>query len=95
MYEVKDLIPCADIIMVKQTTPTHSFGDKPWLAFEHVTMTPICRRLVEPSLLTPGEIRWLNEYHVEIVEKTKDFFQGDSENAKRTLKWLERETAPF
>src|SRR5690606_14030487 len=31
--------------------------------FETLTLAPIDRRLIEPSLLTAGEIAWLDSYH--------------------------------
>ncbi|TKX22239.1 putative Xaa-Pro aminopeptidase P [Elsinoe australis] len=80
-----------NIIMVKEMKTEHQFGDKPFLGFEHVTMTPMCRKLIDTSILTPTEIAWLNAYHAEVFEKTKGFFEKDP----LTMAWLERETAPF
>ncbi|TAQ84154.1 hypothetical protein B7494_g7528 [Chlorociboria aeruginascens] len=80
-----------NIIMVKEVETKYRFGDKPYLGFEHVTMVPYCRKLIDEKLLTKREKDWLNEYHADIHEKTKDFFQGDP----ATTKWLERETQPF
>lgn len=79
------------MFMVKETKTEFTFGDKPFLGFEHVTMVPMCRKLIDPSVLTPTELAWLNAYHTEVLDKTKGFFADDS----LTLKWLERETAPF
>ncbi|THC97449.1 hypothetical protein EYZ11_003098 [Aspergillus tanneri] len=80
-----------NIIMAREVQTTHSFGDRPWLGFEHVTMTPLGRTLIEPSLLSDGEIKWVNDYHAEIWEKTQHFFAND----EYTRKWLERETQPI
>ena len=74
--------------MVRQVHPTHSFGENPWLGFEHVTMTPMCRRLIDEALLTEAEKGWLNRYHNEVLEKTRTLLQGD----ERALAWLRRET---
>lgn len=54
-------------------------------------MVPLCRKLIDPSLLTKEEKNFINEYHADVGSKTKDFFSGD----ERTLKWLERETSPL
>lgn len=51
-------------------------------------MVPMCRKLIDGKMLTPEERTWLNDYHREVYDKTKGFFEGD----KRTLRWLERET---
>ena len=80
-----------DVIMVKEAKTKHRFGDKPYLGFEHVTMVPMCRKLIDSSLLTSAEKSWLNEYHAEVMDKTKSFFKDD----ERTLKYLERECAPY
>lgn len=77
--------------MAREVSTSHSFGDKPWLGFEHVTMVPMCRRLIDAALLTGREKRWLNEYHAEVWAKTEGFFAGD----ERTFKWLRRETEPI
>jgi len=77
-----------DIIVVKEVQTNHRFGDKPYLGFDHVTMVPMCRKLIDVSLLTDVEKNYLNKYHAEVREKTKSFFRGD----ERTLAWLERET---
>ncbi|KUJ19796.1 putative Xaa-pro aminopeptidase P [Mollisia scopiformis] len=80
-----------NIIMVKEAETKHKFGDKPYLGFEHVTMVPYCRKLIDESLLTRREKHWLNEYHADVHAKTKDFFYATSV----AMKWLEHETQPF
>jgi Xaa-Pro aminopeptidase len=77
--------------MVREVETEHKFGDKPYLGFEHVTMTPMCRKLIDPLLLTDSEKKWLNDYHAEVFEKTKRYFEKD----ELTLDWLKRETAPY
>ena len=85
------LLTSIDIIMVKEVQTKHNFGDKPYLGFEHVTMVPMCRKLIDPVLLTGEEKQWLNDYHAEVYEKTKGFFEKD----ELTLAWLKRETQPY
>ncbi|KAL1615570.1 hypothetical protein SLS56_011777 [Neofusicoccum ribis] len=80
-----------NVIMVKEVETAHKFGDKPYLGFEHVTLVPMCRKLIDEALLTPAEKQWLNEYHAEVREKTGPFFANDPV----TTKWLERETQPY
>ncbi|RVX68112.1 putative Xaa-Pro aminopeptidase P [Exophiala mesophila] len=80
-----------NMIMAREAKTNHKFGDKPWIGFEHVTLVPMCRKLIDPSLLDKDEIQWLNDYHQEIWEKTNSFFTKDD----RTIKWLKRETAPI
>ncbi|KAL3471405.1 hypothetical protein BJX99DRAFT_250495 [Aspergillus californicus] len=66
-----------NIIMVREVQTTHNFGERPWLGFEHVTMCPIGLNLIEPSLLGESEIKWVNDYHAEVWEKTHKYFEGD------------------
>jgi Xaa-Pro aminopeptidase len=78
-----------NMIMAKEAQTNHKFGDKPWIGFEHVTMVPMCRKLIDPLILMPEEREWLNCYHKEVWEKTSPFFEND----ERTKVWLQRETA--
>ncbi|KAJ5191455.1 uncharacterized protein N7498_010440 [Penicillium cinerascens] len=80
-----------NVVLCREVNPPNKFGDKQWLGFEHVTMTPIGRNLIEPSLLSDAEIKWVNDYHAEIWDKTHHFFNND----ELTQKWLERETLPI
>ncbi|KAJ5833519.1 hypothetical protein N7474_001830 [Penicillium riverlandense] len=80
-----------NVVLCKEVNPPNKFGDKQWLGFEHVTMTPIGRKLIEPSLLSDAELKWVNDYHAEIWDKTHHFFTED----ELTTKWLERETKPI
>lgn len=75
--------------MAREIHTNHNFGEKPYLGFEHVTMVPLCRKLLDESLLTKRERDWINDYHREIKEKTKGYFKGD----ERSLRWLDRETS--
>ncbi|KAL7918499.1 X-prolyl aminopeptidase [Trichoderma austrokoningii] len=77
-----------NIVMVKEVETKHAFGDKPFLGFEHATMVPYCRSLINESMLTEDEKAWLNASNAEILEKTKGYFEGDA----ITTAWVERET---
>jgi Xaa-Pro aminopeptidase len=80
-----------NMVMVKEVETKHKFGDKPYLGFERVTMTPHCRKLVDMSLLSEDEKSFINEYHQEVWDKTSKFFENDSV----TTEWLKRETARY
>lgn len=80
-----------NIIMVKEIETKHKFGDKPYLGFEHVTMVPMCRKLIDVGMLERRELDWLNAYHSEVLEKTGGYFRAD----ERSRVWLERECAPY
>lgn len=80
-----------NLAMVREVKTEHSFGDKPFLGFEHVTMVPYCRNLIDEGLLTAQEKEWLNQSNREILKVMEGRFEGD----ELTRAWLERETRPF
>ncbi len=70
------------------------FGDqkRKFLRFETLTEVPFDRALIDPELLTPEAVGWLNAYHAEVRRKLEPHLnQGhDAE----TLAWLAAATAP-
>ncbi|KAK9446696.1 peptidase M24, structural domain-containing protein [Limtongia smithiae] len=78
-----------NVVQVVEKKTPFSFGDKKYYGFDTVTMVPMCQNLIEKSMLDEEEKTWLNEYHAEVYEKTKGFFENDP----YTLAWLKRETA--
>jgi Xaa-Pro aminopeptidase len=71
-------VPCA--------TPEVSdeFGE--FLEFETLTLCPIDTRCIEPSLLRPDEVAWLNAYHATVRERLSPLVSGDA------LAWLLKRT---
>jgi Xaa-Pro aminopeptidase len=63
-------------------------GDREMMSFETLTLVPIDRRLVEPSLLTADELAWLNAYHARVRSVI-----GPHLVAERA--WLEAATEPI
>ncbi|KAI1907131.1 hypothetical protein LOZ12_005552 [Ophidiomyces ophidiicola] len=80
-----------NIVVAKEVKTPHKFADKQWLGFEHVTMTPLCQKLIDTALLTPEEMKWVNDYHQEVWEKTNELLAND----ELTTAWLKRETSPM
>ncbi|KAJ4421430.1 hypothetical protein N0V85_000191 [Neurospora sp. IMI 360204] len=80
-----------NLAIVREVKTEHQFGDKPYLGFEHVTMVPYCRKLIDESLLTQEEKDWLNKSNEEIRKNMAGYFDGD----QLTTEWLLRETSPF
>ncbi|KAK3302551.1 peptidase M24, structural domain-containing protein [Chaetomium strumarium] len=80
-----------NLALVREVKTEHSFGDKPFLGFEHVTMVPYCRNLIDVTLLTKEEKEWLNESNGQIRKCMEGYFADDA----LTKAWLERETQPF
>ena len=65
-------------------------GERPMLSFETVTLCPIDRRLIDPSMMAKRERAWLDAYHAEVREKLSPLIDDE---ADRT--WLAAATAPL
>jgi Xaa-Pro aminopeptidase len=63
--------------------------EQPMLAFETITLAPIDKRLVDPSLLTPAEIDWLDTYHARIRAALEPQLDGAARD------WLIAATSPL
>jgi Xaa-Pro aminopeptidase len=75
-------------LIVVQEAP--ALGDnRAQMAFETLTFVPFDRRLILGEELSPGERRWLNAYHAEVLEKLAPRVSG------ATLDWLQAACAPL
>jgi Xaa-Pro aminopeptidase len=63
--------------------------EQPMLAFDTITLAPIDKRLVEPALLTPAEIGWLDSYHARVREALEPQLDGAARD------WLVAATGPL
>lgn len=63
--------------------------EKPLLGFETLTFAPIDLRLVEPKLLTPEEIAWLDDYHAMVRKKIAPQLDAADRH------WFEQATRPL
>ena len=54
-----------NLIVVREADPVPG-GDRDMLSFETITLAPIDRRLILPSLLAPTELAWLDTYHLRV-----------------------------
>ncbi|HEV7369283.1 aminopeptidase P family protein [Arenibaculum sp.] len=62
---------------------------RPMLSFETLTLVPIDLALVEPGLMTAGEIAWLNAYHARVREAVLPDLDREAAD------WLTAATAPI
>jgi Xaa-Pro aminopeptidase len=53
------------------------------------------RKLIDKSLLTPDELKWVNKYHAEVLAKVGPLLDGKNEDDLRAKGWLERECKPL
>ncbi|OSD02643.1 Creatinase/aminopeptidase [Trametes coccinea BRFM310] len=80
-----------NVVIVREAQTPNNFGDKGYLRFEHVTMCPMGKNLVDAALLSEKERAWLNAYHAEVLEKVSPLVAKD----ERALRWLQRECSPL
>jgi Xaa-Pro aminopeptidase len=64
-------------------------AEKPMNAFEALTLAPIDRRLIEPKMLNPTELSWLNDYHARVRQEVRPHVD------EATKVWLDAATAPL
>lgn len=75
-------------LIVVQEAP--ALGDnRAQMSFETLTFVPFDRRLILREELAPGEVRWLDAYHAEVLEKLGSRVSG------ATLQWLRDACAPI
>ncbi len=77
-----------NLLLVHEPRPIDG-GDKPMLGFETLTLCPIDRRLIVPTMLTDRELAWLNAYHARVRDEITPLLDDDATKA-----WLAAATEP-
>jgi Xaa-Pro aminopeptidase len=63
-------------------------AEKPVNAFETLTLAPIDRRLIDVAMLSPTELKWLNDYHTRVNRAVRGHLDDTA-----TKLWLDEATA--
>ena len=69
--------------------PSDGAAEREMMCFETLTLAPIDRRLIEPSLLDDDEIAWLDAYHRRVRAELTPLLDPD------TASWLDGVTQPL
>jgi Xaa-Pro aminopeptidase len=69
--------------------PADGSAEREMLGFETLTLAPIDRNLVDPSLLDEDEIAWLDDYHNRVRDTLTPLVDPDS------ARWLAGATEPI
>ena len=69
--------------------PSNGAAEREMLGFETLTLAPIDRALVDPSLLDDDEIAWLDAYHAHVCETLTPLVDP------ATARWLAAATQPL
>lgn len=64
-------------------------GDFRFLGFENLTLCPIQSKLINPALMTPDQITFLDHYHAEVRQRLSPLLDAP------TREWLEQATRPI
>ena len=69
--------------------PSEGTAERDMLCFETLTLAPVDRNLIDPSLLEDEEISWLDAYHQRVRETLTPIVDQD------TARWLDQATKPI
>ncbi|CAB3987481.1 Hypothetical predicted protein [Paramuricea clavata] len=81
------------ILLLKPVTLENNFNNIGYLGFEPVTLFPIQTKMLMPSMLSPEEVNWLNDYHEMCREKVGEMLHEQGKTA--AYRWLMKETEPL
>ncbi|MDE6345850.1 MAG: aminopeptidase P family protein [Muribaculaceae bacterium] len=79
-------IRCENLVL---TVPAFTTEFGRFLKFETLTLFPFDRNLFELSMMTPAEIRWVNEYHATVYARLAPLLTPDEQQ------WLRERTLPL
>lgn len=77
----------SDILVIPHSTDS---SGKEYLTFEIMTLVPYELKLIDRSLLTEKEVKFINSYHSKCYENLRPYLSGEDE-----LSWLKRTTSPL
>jgi len=67
----------------------HSNDQRTWFTFDTITLCPFDRELIDPGLMSPDQLRWLNTYHKRVYAELSPHL--DRQHAR----WLKQATRPL
>lgn len=81
-----------NVCVTKVVDTQNNFNNKRYLGFENVTMVPMKKDLINVSMLTELELRWLNDYHQVVRQALLSQMQ---QTFPETVDYLMQETEPL
>ena len=73
-----------NLLLIEPRVVAGGDPDRAMLGFATLTLAPIDRDLIDPDLLTPTELSWLNAYHARVAETLGPVLAGEDRE------WLDR-----
>ncbi|RMB98199.1 hypothetical protein DUI87_25102 [Hirundo rustica rustica] len=82
-----------DVALVVEAQTEPQSGESPFLTFEVVSLVPYDRNLIDLSLLSPEQIRYLNSYYERIRARVGPELRR--QQLEEAYAWLQENTEPF
>ncbi|XP_067904067.1 xaa-Pro aminopeptidase 2 [Heterodontus francisci] len=82
-----------DVAMVVKAETKHMFGGVSYLTFEHVSLVPYERKLIDLSIMNKQQIDWLNNYYENVWKTVSPELQAQS--LTEEYDWLRKHTELF
>lgn len=76
------------VVPAHTSNPTYLSTDRPYYALENLTLVPLQTKMMDFSLLTACEKKWVDMYNAKCLEKLSPLLKDDS----ITLEWLQMNT---
>ncbi|XP_020584249.1 probable Xaa-Pro aminopeptidase P [Phalaenopsis equestris] len=78
-----------NVLVVKEADTKFNFGEKGYLSFEHITLAPYQKKLMDLKLMTADEISWVNSYHSTCLLLLSPYLNHQE------MAWLKKATEPI
>ena len=79
-----------NLLIVVKRDDLGEYRGRSFLGFERLTHIPIQKKMIDTSLLTDIEIKWINKYHSEVHEKVLPHLRTSTAKV-----WLEQACSPL
>lgn len=81
------------LLLCNAVDTLHKFHHPAYLALENLTVIPLCRKLIDVSLLSPDQVRYIDGFHALCRAKLEPLLRARGDEC--ALYYLLRETAPL
>jgi len=78
-----------DVMLVTVKSTPHQFGGSSYLGFENITLVPMAKNLLDLGIMSPHEIKWLDNYHNKCLQTLQPLLKG------RPLEYLTKACSPI
>lgn len=80
-----------NLVHVKEVETPNRYGGATYFGFGRLTLVPIQTKMMDLSLMSPEEIKWVDEYHAEVWREVSPRLEAGTP----ALEWLRKNTRPL